>query len=489
MNPQLSTLSLNDILLVSPMLALLLFSIIPITVKVLNGNREQNPRITLLQGLMGVLVAAALLLVFGGPGKTAFNNVLVFDGVTQWLGIVGLISVGGAMVLMYENPATKGPQFSELIFLTMGSAIGMLILVSAIDLLVIFIGIETMSLALYLMIAMSHEEKLSKEAAFKYFILGSVSSAFYLMGVALVFGSTGTTNILNFIANAADLIETSRLFLFGIGMIVVGFCFKVSIFPFHAWTPDVYQGASTPLTAAMATAVKAVSFAAFLRIAASKIFVGSDQLLTVLQWLAALSMLAGNAAALLQNNLKRMLAYSSIAHSGYILVGLLTAGVSDNGTFGASAVIFYLVSYALMTLGTFAFAHYLEKTENTQVTIDDLNGLASKKPVIALCMSVFLLSLAGIPPFVGFFAKYYLFTAAIGEGFIWLALWGMLNSVIGVAYYLRPLIAMYMKDADSDFKLRHQHATVALLLLSAVLVFSMGLASGPIFSAVEKTLF
>lgn len=481
--------TINDLILVSPMIALFLVSLIPITLKVLRGNREGNALSTLIQGLIGLVVAAGLLGIFSGAtGATAFNHSLIFDGITQWMGMIALAAAAGSLVLMYENPSMKGPQFSELIFLTLSSALGMLILVSAADLLMIFIGLEMMSLSLYLMIGMSHEEKLAKEASLKYFILGGFASAIFLYGVAFVFGSTGSTNILDFLESARTLIATNRLFLFGITFIVIGFCFKVSIAPFHAWTPDVYQGAPTPITGFMATAVKTVSFAAFLRIIATRSLEGSQNLFDVLQWLAVITMIVGNTAAILQNNLKRMLAYSSVAHSGYVLVGLITAGVSDVGSFGASGVIFYLISYALMTLGAFAIVSMMENSENSIINVDDLAGLAHKRPVLALCFTIFLLSLAGIPPTVGFFGKFYLFNAAIGEGLLWLTIWGMISSVISVYYYLRPVVVMYMKEGDAECASHSLNATTVTVLVSAICIVLLGLVSGPIFTAVEKSL-
>jgi len=484
-----SNITLNDLILISPMIALFLVSLIPITLKVLRGNREQNPLSTLIQGLIGLVIAAVLLGIFAGPnGSTAFSQSLVFDGITQWMGIISLMAAAGSLVLMYENPATKGNQFSEMVFLTLSSALGMLFLVSAADLLMIFIGLEMMSLSLYLMIGMSHEEKLAKEAALKYFVLGGFASAIFLYGVAFIFGSTGSTNILDFLETARTLVATNRLFLFGITFVIVGFCFKVSIAPFHAWTPDVYQGAPTPLSGFMATAVKTVSFAAFLRIIATRSLEGSQNLFDVLQWLAVITMIVGNVAAILQNNLKRMIAYSSVAHSGYILVGIITAGISDVGSFGASGVIFYLVSYSLMTLGCFAIVSMLENSENSIINVDDLGGLAHRRPLVALCFTIFLLSLAGIPPTVGFFGKFYLFNAAIGEGLLWLTIWGVLNSVISVYYYLRPIVVMYMKEGDAEVASHSLNATTVAVFVSAVFIVLLGLVSGPIFTAVEKSL-
>jgi NADH-quinone oxidoreductase subunit N len=199
-------------------------------------------------------------------------------------------------------------------------------------------------------------------------------------------------------------------------------------------------------------------------------------------------MIVGNVAAILQNNLKRMLAYSSVAHSGYLLVGIITAGVSELGSFGASGVIFYLISYSLMTLGSFAIVSMMERTENSIVNVDDLAGLAKRHPVLALCFSIFLLSLAGIPPTVGFFGKFYLFNAAVGEGLLWLTVWGVLNSAISVYYYLRPIVVMYMKEGEADFAGHSLNATTVAVVVSAICILLLGIASGPIFTAVEKSL-
>ena len=479
---------LVDILLVSPMIVLFLFSIIPLTIKVSRGNVEQSPTVTIIIALIGLFLTAGLLIVFGGSGKTAFNGQLVFDGLTQWMGIIAVVAAGGSMVLMYENPATRGQQFSELIFLAMNSIVGMLILVSAVDLITIFIGLELMSLALYLMIAMSHEQKISKEAAIKYFVLGSFASAIFLYGISFVFGSAGTVNILELMENASILIKTNKVFMFGISFITLGFCFKVSIAPFHAWTPDVYQGAPTPVTSFMATAVKTVSFAAFLRVLATKPLIGSENLFLVLQWFAVITMTLGNVAALVQTNLKRTLAYSSISHSGYILVGAITAGISQNSAFAASSVVFYLLGYSLMTFGAFAVVSLIEKNEGSIVQTEDLAGLAKNQPLLAFCFAIFMLSLAGIPPLLGFFGKFYLFSAAVSEGLLWLALWGVLNSAIGVYYYLRPIVVMYMRDGDCNISDERHFGTKVTIVIAALLIVVLGLASGPLFNMVESSL-
>ncbi len=480
---------LPDLLLVSPMIALFIASLIPITIKVMRGNSEQSATATLTQGIGGIIAAMILLILVSGSGSTAFANALVFDGVTTWMGVIALFSAAAGLLLMHDNKATNGDQFSELVFLTLSSTIGMLILVSAVDLLMTFIGLEMMSLALYLMIGMSHEQRVSKEAAIKYFILGSFASAIFLYGIAFMFGTVGSTYIPQIIASTGQLISTSRMFVFGMTMLTLGFCFKVSIVPFHAWTPDVYQGAPTPHSAFMATAVKTVSFAAFLRLISTKSLIGSENLLDFLQWLAVITMILGNVAALLQNNFKRMLAYSSIAHSGYLLVGIITTGISDKMSFGASGVIFYLAGYCLMTMGAFAVVCLMERTEAHSLSIEDMAGFGKTHPLMAFCLTLFLLSLAGVPPLIGFFGKFYLFTSAIGEGLIWLAIWGVLNSVISVYYYLRPIVVMYMKEGDAEAAFGPMNPTKIAIISCSVLVVVLGVLSGPVFGLIEKALF
>lgn len=494
--------SLADILAVSPLIVLFLASLIPITHKVLNRNIDPNPTAILWEGIGGFLAAAILamtvfLLVSDTANNTAFSGALVMDGKTIVVSVLSLLLGSVSLMLMYDNPQTKGSQFAELTFLTLSSVFGMLIMAAANDLVVLFIGLETMSLSLYLMIAMSHEQRLSKEAAIKYFILGSLASAILLYGISFIFGSMGTTSIPLIVEETANVIQTNRLYLFGLTLALMGFCFKVSIVPFHAWTPDVYQGASTPLSAFMATAVKAASFIAFLRIIETNALSWSENLLDFLQWLAVITMTVGNVAAILQNNFKRMLAYSSIAHSGYVLIGLIATGLNDPRLstevfdpriFGSTAILFYLVAYSIMTMGAFALITLFERNENTSVQIDDLAGYSKTRPWMALALTICLLSLAGIPPTIGFFGKFYLFTSAMAEGLLWLTLWGVLNSVISVYYYLRPIVVMYMKDGDALESVEDMGPSRFAVILCAVLIIFLGLTSGPLFEMIERAL-
>ncbi len=480
-------LGLNDFLKISPIILLFLVSIIPLTLKVFNSNKEINPLVSLLISLGGIVSAAMLLFTFSGDHSTIFHKSMVFDGLTAWIGFIGMAVTAGALVLAYESLTTNKKQFSEYIFLVLSSCIGMLILIASVDLLLVFIGLELMSLCLYLMIAMSNEEKLAKESAFKYFILGSFASAILLYGIALIFGSTSTTFLADIMAQVPNLMATSRLFLFGVAFVVIGFCFKVSIVPFHSWTPDVYQGAPTPLTAYMATAVKAASFAAFIRFLSLKSLDYSVSFLNLLQWLAVITMLIGNIAAIRQNDLKRMLAYSSVAHSGYLLVGVLAACISDTGHEAVTSIVFYLLSYAIMTFGALAVVSKFEKSENTVLSVNDLGGLASKHPYLAIALTIMMLSLAGIPPSVGFFGKFYLFTSALSEGLLWVVIWGVLNSVISVYYYLRPIVVMYMHESDNEYNLLPKNATQVTILITTILILSLGIVSDLLFKAIEKS--
>jgi NADH-quinone oxidoreductase subunit N len=276
--------------------------------------------------------------------------------------------------------------------------------------------------------------------------------------------------------------------MLGLGMVILGFGFKVALFPFHAWTPDVYQGAPTPVTAFMATAVKAATFVAFLRFFHAEGFAQSVQLENVLTWLAVLTMLVGNVAAILQNNFKRVLAYSSVAHTGYAMVGLIAAAFGADFNEGASSLLLYLFSYAFMTIGAFAVIALFEKNENTSLNVDDLQGLGRKYPILGLSLTVLMLSLAGIPPTLGFFGKFYVFAAAIEQDMYWLAFWGVINSVISVYYYLRPIVVMFMKEGEHAEFLASHLMTRMTVTVSALIIFAIGIFASPAIKAVRAVI-
>jgi len=485
MNPKL----LQDLLMIAPMAALFLISLIPLTIKVINFNREPKAFFTLIYGFIGLAFAIGLTASLEGTKKTAFSNAVIMDGISVWGSylVYGITAV--SLMLAFDHAATRGKQFAEFLFLMVSSACGMVVLLMANDLIVTFLGIETMSLCLYILVAMSKEEVLSKEAAFKYFVIGSFASAILLYGIAFIYGTVGSTYFPEIAAAAPKLINTNRLFLVGFAMVILGLGFKVAMFPLHAWAPDVYQGAATPVTAFMSTAVKVATFASFLRLFNSEALGSAPRILEIMQWLAVLTIIVGNIAAVMQDNLKRMLAYSSIAHSGYILVGLIAAGFGENFKWGATGVMFYLFSYSLMTLGSFALIALLEDKEDIKVNVQNLKGLAHHHPVLALSLSVLMLSLAGIPPTLGFFGKFYIFSAAIEQDMYWLVFWGVIGSVISVYFYLRPVVYMYMSEAGEDSRIKVTHyQTRFALIASAVLILVLGLFSSTILQAVQRSV-
>ena len=482
---------LIDFLLVAPALALFLFSCIPLLIKVLRGNREQNSFAVLIYGYMGVITAAGLLIPTMGTERTAFEGALVFDGISSFTSLIVLIVTGIALTFARDSRSTNSSQFTESVFLILNCSVGMLTMAWANDLIVTFVGLELFSLCLYMLIALSLEEKVSKEAAFKYFILGSFASAIMLYGISFIYGTVGSTYLPEVLSSTQNLLGTNRLFMIGFILLIVGICFKISVFPFHAWAPDVYQGSPTPLTAYMATGVKAVSLAFFLRLVASQAFTVERfwPFVDALQWLAALTILVGNVGAFRQRSLKRMLAYSSIAHSGYVLIGLIAAGIGGASMIGATGVMFYILTYSLMTIGAFGVLHLLEPRADSDLTIEDMRGLGREKPWLALSMTVLLLSLTGIPPTLGFFGKFLLFSAAVKQELIWLAVWGVIGSIISVYYYLRPIMAMYMEEPTMtrpSLELRPLSYFAVAFLALTVLVF--GLVSDPIYKVVLSSV-
>jgi len=478
---------IHDILAIFPLLAVFFASTVPLLIKSIK-QKEPSAMSTLIQALSGVGIAAGWILISYSAGSlSVFSNALIIDGTSYPSVLLILLATGVALLISYENVNVKGEHFAERVFLILNSCIGMMTMVWANDLLVTFIGLEIMSIALYLLVAMSHEQTLAKEAAFKYFIMGGFSAAVFLYGLAFIFGSSGVTELSSLKSMSPQLLANSRLFVLGWSMMLVGFCFKVSIFPFHFWTPDVYQGAPTPITAFMATAVKTASFIALLKFILSFPVSEAPAILDTLQWMAILTILVGNIGAIMQENLKRMLAYSSIAHSGYAFIALIVAG-SGSGEYGSTSLIFYLLTYSVMNLGAFAIVALFEKFEEQSLHVSDLKGLANKYPYLSFCLAIFLLSLAGIPPTAGFFGKLYVFSGAINSGFIWLAVWGVLGSVISVYYYLRPIVMMYM--FDDLFKEQAQPLGPARVAVgvSLVLVLMVGLLSSPIFMAIQKSV-
>src|SRR6476660_593741 len=413
-----------------------------------------------LAGLLGGAVATIWLWTSGLVAGDAFNRMIVLDelrlGFTLVFLLVSFLTLLLSTVWVQGEKLPAGEFHSLLLFAT----VGMMLMASGGDLVIIFLGLEILSIATYVLAGFRRTDVRSNESSLKYFILGSFSSAFLLYGIALTYGATsisgtpGTTNIAMIAARLNEARYPGLLFA-GAAMMLVGFGFKIATAPFHVWTPDVYEGAPTPVTAFMAAGPKAAGFASFMRV-----FVFGFPLATTMvstsgyahqAWLGALAVMAvltmtvGNVVAIVQNNVKRMLAYSSIAHAGYALVGFVAAGAAttpEDRSAALSAVAFYLLTYAIMNMGAFAVVTLIARRGDQQTAVDDYNGIGFASPVLAFSLSLFLLSLLGMPLTAGFMGKIFVFSSALKQGYTWLVVIGVLNTAISAYYYLRLIVVM-----------------------------------------------
>lgn len=408
----------------------------------------------------GVLVGAS----WGGHIES-FSGSVVLDNFATFFKMIFLVAAGLAILISDQYMEREGCNHGELYPLILFTVVGMMLMASGTDLMTIFLGLEVMSVSLYVLAGFNRGNKKSNEAGLKYFLLGAFSTGFLLYGMALTYGATGTTRIAKIAAAVGQMSLPSNNIMLVAGMLLMltGFAFKVAAAPFHMWTPDVYEGAPTPMTAFMSAGPKAAGFAAALRIFLVALPTLQVEWSQVLWVLAVLTMTIGNITALRQDNIKRMLAYSSIAHAGYALVGF-TAG---NGT-GTAGILFYMLSYAFMNIGAFAIIILVGKKGESNGNVQDFAGFGVKHPVLAVAMSIFLFSLAGMPPTAGFIGKFYLFSGAIQKGYIWLAIIGVLNSAASVYYYLRVMVYMYMKDPTEEFD--WMQVTVPMALCVAISV-------------------
>ncbi|MGA3123534.1 MAG: NADH-quinone oxidoreductase subunit N [Polyangiaceae bacterium] len=428
--------------------------------------------------------AAGVVWLFGVEHLSGIESVspwLIIDDFTLFFDILLCLGAGIAALLaggyLREHRIDRGEFYALLLFATVGA----MTLVSAGDALTLFLGLETMSIGAYAMTAFRRSSPRAAEGALKYFLLGSFAAAVLLYGFALIYGATGHTDLMGIGAAAHTAAGRSPMLVIGVALVLVGILFEVSAVPFHAWAPDAYEGAPTPTTAFMAVAVKAAAFAMLLRVLLLAV---SDEAWRswgsgwppVVAGLAAVTMTVANLVAGRQESAKRMLAYSSIAHAGYALVGVTAIGrVPAEAT---ASVLYYLLGYAVSTAGAFGTLVLCGSYGREAVTFEDLAGIGKRNPAVALAFSLFLLSLAGIPPTAGFFGKWFVFRAAIDGGLYWLALIALVNSVIAAYYYLRVLVYMYMREPAAGAAvarpMRSGYVTAALLV-SAVLVLALGL--------------
>jgi NADH-quinone oxidoreductase subunit N len=465
----------QDFLLFMPTLALTLLGL---GVLVLGLIFPRMYRETLAAVVLFGLAIAVFIIINHNWSDNAliFNGMVSVDKFSHGFAVVFMIAAGLTVLLSLNSLEGSSLLMSEYFGLIIFATVGMNLMAASAHLLTLFLGVETLSVSLYILAGFRRGDKHSLEASFKYFLLGAFASGFLLYGIALVYGSVGSAK-LSVIAEAinganGNAITSPGIFTAGLVLMVVGFGFKIALAPFHAWAPDVYEGAPTPISAFMATGSKAAGFAALMRVVLASNMMSSIDWQQVMWVIAIATMTIGNVVALRQENVKRMLAYSSIAHAGYILVGVLA-----NSELGSSAVLFYLLSYTFMNLGAFGVVAFMARGERDNITLNELRGLAYRHPLIAVAMSIFMFSLAGIPLTAGFISKFYVFLAAVQSGYLWIVILGVINSMISLYYYLGVVVQMFMHKNDEEQPAFDPLPAVALALFIAVFgTLQLGLA-------------
>lgn len=435
---------------------------------------------------MTVLGALAVLgMVLGSQDSSSFGGMFVVDRYAIFFKTICLLSVIMVALMSEHYRRIRNMHEGEYYSLLLLSCVGMLIMASAADLMVLYLGLELMALSVYCLVGMNKTDGRSAEAAIKYFLMGAFSSTLFLFGLSLVYGLTGTTDLANIsqLVVSEGLLE-NRALAAGLGLMVVGLCFKVAVAPFHFWTPDVYEGAPTSITAFMSVGPKAAGFAIFGRI----LSVGFPELHgdmgNMLALLALLTMGIGNITALAQKNIKRMLAYSAVAHAGYALLGLL-AGTSE----GVAATMSYLFIYAFMNMGAFAVLLLMNSPHSSRENLEDYKGFAKANPLAGILMLVFMFSLTGIPPTAGFAGKFYLLKAALSAGYTFTVIGAVVFSAISAYFYLRVIRYMYMDDPQESFQVSYSPGIAAVLGLALLGVIGMGVFPGTVIGQAVSALF
>ena len=409
---------------------------------------KERKGITALLAAIGLVITLILTVTQIGDGLTGFERMVVIDGFAVFVNSLLLITGLLGIALSYGYIKRMGLERGEYYILLLFSVTGMMLMAQAADLIVVFLALELLSIPLYVLSAFARPRAESEEAGLKYFLLGAFATGFVVYGTALVFGATGSTNLVTIVERAAPGAESLLLLSIGAALILVGFSYKVAAVPFHMWTPDVYQGAPSAVTAFMTSGAKIAGFAALLRVFVTAFPSISADMTGILWGLAAVTMILGNVIAIAQTNIKRLLAYSSIAHAGYILMAFVPYGNPEVAPISIAAGLFYLAAYVVTNFGAWGVVIALEKSEGRGLEIRDYAGLARKHPALAAAMAIFMLSLIGFPPTIGLVGKVYLFRAVIDGGFYGLAVIGVLTSVVSAYYYLHVVMVMYMRDGD-----------------------------------------
>ncbi len=469
--------TLQDYLNIAPILVVSSVALLEVVIKILFKNSKKWFSYISISGL---LVAIYFAVYNFGAISLSFNDMLFSGGFASFFEI--LFCIIGILTILQSESVNKIDEFNtaEYQILILFSIVGMMIMGSGADLITIFLGLELMSICFYILAGFARKHVAANEASLKYFLLGAFATGFLLYGIALIYGTTGTTNILA-IARQYPMIFSIPLHVIGFILLLIGFAFKVALVPFHMWVPDVYEGSMTNVTGLMASGGKASAFAAFLLTFSIPLGVKNMELIQIISWLAVATMFVGNIFGLAQRNIKRMLGYSSIAHAGYLLVGL----VSSN-SLGNQGILFYLVIYSVTTICAFGVVSFVEDEYGKNLNIEDYSGLSVSNPFLAAVMSLCMFSLIGIPPLAGFVGKYYLFASAVQSNLIWIVVIGILTSIISLYYYLRIIVFMYFKEPKTENKIILSTESKISLIFSSVLILLLGIYPSLLLSVVEK---
>jgi NADH-quinone oxidoreductase subunit N len=435
---------------------------------------------TALLAAIGLVVAMGFAITQVGEEQVAFNGMIIVDGFAVFLILLVLGSGVVGIALAYDYLKRMGIERGEYYVLLMFSISGMMLMAMAADLIVVFLALELLSIPLYVLAGFARPRLDSEEAALKYFLLGAFASGFVVYGIALVFGANGSTSLADIVASVGSGSANLTLLAIGAGLILVGLGFKVAAVPFHMWTPDVYQGSPSAVTAFMAVGAKVGGFAALLRVFVTAFSSLSVDLTPILWGMSALTMILGNVVAISQVNIKRLLAYSSIAQAGYILMALVPYGQPEVASDAIASALFYLVAYALTSFAAWAVVITLERVEGRGLALYDYAGMGRKYPALAAVMAVAMLSFTGVPPTIGFVGKFYLFRTVIEGGYIGLAIIGVLTSLVSAYYYLRVVVIMYMQEGEPEAQ---RDPWVYLVAAAAgVLTVVLSIFSVPLFT-------
>ena len=447
---------MNSFFALSPILVIVVAALLVLLLDVF--LKEENKNYLAYISLIFLVICCFICIKFWNKNYSYFNGDLFLDNLALFFIFILALATGFVILLSMKYISFQDVNYGEFYALLLLALSGVAIMLSSIDLLIIFLGLEVLSICSYALAGLKRKDEKSSEAAIKYFLLGSFATAFLVYGLALLYGSSRSTDIstiINFFITESDL---SIMALIGLALVIIGFGFKIAVVPFHMWTPDVYQGAPTPITAFFSVVPKAVGFIVFLRIFIPywKNALNTQAIFWILWVICVLTMVVGNLVALRQTNLKRILAYSSIAHAGYLLIAILA---QDN-----SSLVFYLTVYLFMNIGAFAAVIALSRKGKEYLELEDYAGVGFKYPWIGVTFSIFLLSLAGFPPTGGFLAKFYVFSTAVRQGLVPLVIIGVLASLISVFYYLRIIVYMYMREPAREIEIAIENPALFLVL-------------------------